>query len=240
MRGGGRFLRYRSAVVRHILRPMSQGHEAQKSLSDKGRSDFRTTDGKTSGQRHVVTIARVAGTIRFPSDVLLVVAMNPCPCGFAGHATIACQCDERALMRYRRRLSGPLTDRIDLHVPVGTVPVVELDTAPRALESATLRTAVINARTRQLSRFGALNAGVNARTLTTLGHFLPDALALLRTASEQLGLSARAWHRTLRVARTIADLAAAEAVSTLAVAEALRYRRANATLAQNIPRRASA
>ena len=187
----------------------------------------------------VVTIARVAGTIRFPSDVLLVVAMNPCPCGFAGHATIACQCDERALMRYRRRLSGPLTDRIDLHVPVGTVPVVELDTAARAPESATLRTAVINARIRQLTRFGSLNAGVNARTLTTLGHFHPDALGLLRTASEQLGLSARAWHRTLRVARTIADLGAAEAVSTLAVAEALRYRRAHATLAHATPRRAS-
>ncbi len=188
----------------------------------------------------VVTIARVAGTIRFPSNVLLVVAMNPCPCGFAGHPTISCQCDERALMRYRRRLSGPLTDRIDLHVPVGTVPVADLDITPRAPESATLRDAVINARTRQLARFSTLNSTVNARTLTALGHFLPDALGLLRSASEQLGLSARAWHRTLRVARTIADLADVEPVSAIAVAEALRYRRTHATAALSTPHRASA
>jgi magnesium chelatase family protein len=188
----------------------------------------------------IVTIARVAGTIRFPSDVLLVVAMNPCPCGFAGHATIACQCDERALMRYRRRLSGPLTDRIDLHVPVGTVPVSELDASANAPESRALRDTVMAARQQQLTRFGALNATVNARVLSATGHFLPDALALLRSASEQLALSARAWHRTLRVARTIADLTGAEPVSAIAVAEALRYRRPHATVALAAPQRASA
>ena len=174
----------------------------------------------------VVTIARVAGTIRFPSDVLLVVAMNPCPCGYAGHASIACQCDERALARYRRRLSGPLADRIDLHVPVGTVPLADLDLAARPPESATLRAAVLAARHTQLARFGALNAAVPPRRLTALGSFQPDALSLLRDASEQLGLSARAWHRTLRVARTIADLGHHDAVATPAVAEALRFRRA--------------
>ena len=173
----------------------------------------------------VVTIARVAGTIRFPSDVLLVVAMNPCPCGYADHASIACHCDERALARYRRRLSGPLTDRIDLHVSVGTVPLADLDIATRPPESPALRIAVTTARHTQLTRYDALNATVPPRRLIAAGRFEPAALALLREASEQLGLSARAWHRTLRVARTIADLAGHGTVAAPAVAEALRFRR---------------
>ncbi|MBC7562936.1 MAG: ATP-binding protein, partial [Gemmatimonadaceae bacterium] len=174
----------------------------------------------------MVTIARIAGSIRFPSDVLLIVAMNPCPCGYAGHATIACHCDERALARYRRRISGPLADRIDLHIPVGTVPVADLDAAPRTPESHLLRESVTAARVRQLQRFDALNAAVAPRRLSLSGRFEPAAVALLRDASEKLGLSARAWHRTLRVARTIADLAGEDGVPLLAVAEALRYRRA--------------
>lgn len=173
----------------------------------------------------MVTIARVAGSIRFPSDVLLLVAMNPCPCGYAGHATIACHCDERALARYRRRISGPLADRIDLHIAVGTVPVAELDAAPRPPESHVLRENVTAARVRQLRRFDALNAAVTPRRLATDGRFEPAAITMLRDASDALGLSARAWHRTLRVARTIADLAGDERVGATHLAEALRYRR---------------
>lgn len=180
----------------------------------------------------MVTIARIAGSIRFPSDVLLLVAMNPCPCGYAGHATVACHCDERALSRYRRRISGPLADRIDLHIAVGTVPVADLDAPPRAPESHRLRDSVTAARARQLRRFDALNAAVSARRLSIAGQFEPVAIALLRDASEQLGLSARAWHRTLRVARTIADIAADEQVGVAHVAEALRYRRMGQRAAQ--------
>ena len=183
----------------------------------------------------MVTIARVAGSIRFPSDVLLCVAMNPCPCGFAGHPTIACHCDERALARYRRRISGPLADRIDLHIPVGQVPVAALDATPRDAESPALRTTVAAARARQLDRYAALNAAVSPRLLTAHGRFQPEALGLLRTASETLGLSARAWHRTLRVARTIADLAGGGDVTGPAVAEALRFRRTTPTIPGAVP-----
>ena len=174
-----------------------------------------------------ITIARIAGSIRFPADVLLVVAMNPCPCGFAGHTTIDCQCDERALARYRRRISGPLVDRIDLHITVGAVPIADLDLADRAAESTALRERVTAARARQLCRFGALNAAAPPRLLTTKGAFDPAAITLLRDASERLALSARAWHRTLRVARTIADLASHDSVGVAAIAEALRFRRTN-------------
>ncbi len=187
--------------------------------------DFACHRRTLRGHGSFVTIARVAGSIRFPSDVLLVVAMNPCPCGFAGHATIACQCDERALTRYRRRLSGPLADRIDLHVPVGAVPLTALDTDARPAESPAIRAQVTEARRLQWERFGALNATVSNRRLAATGHFQPEALTLLRTASERLGLSARAWHRTLRIARTIADLSEQSTVSATAVAEALRFRR---------------
>lgn len=172
-----------------------------------------------------ITIARVAGSIRFPADVLLVVAMNPCPCGFAGHAAIACQCDERALARYRRRISGPLIDRIDLHIHVGAVPIADLDLTERAGESAALRERVTAARARQLWRFAALNAAAPPRLLTRNGGFEPAAITLLREASDRLALSARAWHRTLRVARTIADLACHDGVGEAAIAEALRFRR---------------
>jgi magnesium chelatase family protein len=186
-----------------------------------------------------VTIARVAGSIRFPSDVLLCVAMNPCPCGFAGHPTISCQCDERALARYRRRISGPLADRIDLHIPVGQVPVATLDATVHDPESPALRALVSAARARQRDRFGALNAVVAPRLLSAGGRFHPSALTLLRDASERLGLSARAWHRTLRVARTIADLGDAPDVSPTAVAEALRYRRTVPTVAGRMAERAA-
>jgi magnesium chelatase family protein len=172
----------------------------------------------------VVTIARVAGSVRFPSSIQLVVAMNPCPCGFSGHPTIACQCDDRAITRYRRRISGPLSDRIDLHVSVGAVPLDDLAQAPRPAESADLRALVAAARARQIARFDTLNSTVSPRHLAEHGAFHADALSLLRTASEKLGLSARGWHRTLRVARTIADLSQVEGVTPAAVAEALRFR----------------
>lgn len=179
-----------------------------------------------------VHIARAGGALRFPSDVLLVVAMNPCPCGYAGHPSIACRCAPAALARYAQRLSGPLADRIDLHVTVAPVaPATLARHAPHAdhteaapTDTATWRDRVHTARSRQLARFGCPNARVPATRLLDTAHVTADARGFLADAAARLALSARAFHRVLRVARTIADLADEERVGVAAVAEALRYR----------------
>jgi magnesium chelatase family protein len=178
-----------------------------------------------------VHIARAGGALRFPSDVLLVVAMNPCPCGHAGHPTIPCRCAPAALARYAQRLSGPLADRIDLHVTVAPVapatlarhtPAGTADDPPAG--TAAWRARVLAARDRQLARFGTPNARVPAARLLDTAHVAPDARGFLADAAARIALSARAFHRVLRVARTIADLADEDRVGVPAVAEALRYR----------------
>ncbi|MCU0625179.1 MAG: YifB family Mg chelatase-like AAA ATPase [Gemmatimonadaceae bacterium] len=178
----------------------------------------------------VVHIARAGGALRFPSDVLLVVAMNPCPCGQAGHPTLPCRCAPAALARYAQRLSGPLADRIDLHVDVAPVPLATLaegSARPAAAGSSTAvwRERVAAARDRQLERQGVANARVAAARLLDPASCAPDARTFLADAAARLALSARGFHRTLRVARTIADLADAPRIERVAVAEALRYRR---------------
>ena len=175
-----------------------------------------------------VVIARAANAVAFPARFQLVGATNPCPCGMSG-AGSACVCSAADIARYRARLSGPLADRIDIHAHVGVVPTSALD-APNAAEaSATVRERVAGARELQLARGTTANAGVNAdadaRWLLRHGEFTPAARSLLLDAANRMCLSARAYHRTLRVARTIADLDRAAIVADAAVAEALRYRR---------------
>ena len=155
--------------------------------------------------------------------------MKLCPCGNAGEPTRVCVCAEAAIAKYRARLSGPLADRIDMHVSLSAVPSHALQRSSDGESSATIRARVERARAIQRRRFAGLaatacNAHVSGRWLLTHGGIAPAARALLATAMESLRLSARGYHRVLRVARTIADIDARETVTAADVREALRYR----------------
>ena len=176
-----------------------------------------------------VTIARTAGTLTFPADFMLVAAMNPCPCGFAGDPKRACRCSEPQIRRYRARVSGPLLDRIDLHVEVPAVAYGELAAQAEGESSAAIRARVLACRARQAARYAALpgvrcNADLPAGRLQRFCPLEPAAEAVLRAAMDELGLTARAYSRILRVARTIADLAGAEAIAREHLFEAIQYR----------------
>jgi magnesium chelatase family protein len=172
-----------------------------------------------------VSIVRTRKRAEFPARFQFVAAMNPCPCGYAGHPARACTCTPAQIARYRSRLSGPLFDRIDLTVEVPVVPFTDLATSAAGESSATVRARVAGARQRQLARQGVVNARLEANRIETL--CAPDAAgaALLERAMQRLNLSARAYHRVLRVARTLADLAGDERPGVAHLAEAIQYRR---------------
>jgi magnesium chelatase family protein len=176
-----------------------------------------------------VVIARAAASTTYPARFSLVGAMNPCPCGNAGEPTRLCTCSAADIARYRARLSGPLVDRIDMHVTLAPVPIRDLgDRAPRE-RSAAIRARVEMARDRQRRRYAGqrgvrCNAHASARALDGAGMIEPEARLLLQDAAERLQLSARAYHRVSKLARTIADLADRDTVIKGDVAEALRYR----------------
>lgn len=176
---------------------------------------------------HIV-ISRAARQSTFPAQFQLVAAMNPCPCGYAGDSRQRCQCTPDQIQRYRARISGPLLDRIDLAVEVPRVPLGELG-APRTAQdedSTTVRTRVIKARHHGLMRAGRSNAEISTRELERDCALGPAERRWFDAALERLGLSARAYHRTLRVARTIADLDGGTALlDRTHLAEALTYRR---------------
>ena len=166
-----------------------------------------------------VTLARAATAVRFPARFMLVAATNPCPCGYAGDEVRSCTCTAADLERHRARLSGPLADRIDLHVHVHRVATEALDAEPpvnaEACRSRAVAVRVADARERQSRRYRHTaqgrgvthtNASVSARRLVAAASLAAPARALLVTAADRLRLSARAYHRVLRVARTIADL----------------------------------
>jgi magnesium chelatase family protein len=174
-----------------------------------------------------VSIARALASLRFPARFALVAAMNPCPCGHAGDPAHQCACAAAEVLRYRSRLSGPLADRIDLHVPVPAVSLAQLACRESGERSASIRERVEVARRRQRQRYGtdtACNARAPGRWLDAHGGVDAGARAVLESAAERLHLSARAFHRVLRVARTIADLEASTAVKPAHVAEAIGYR----------------
>lgn len=173
-----------------------------------------------------VTIARASGSITFPARFQLVAACNPCPCGHLGDPLHPCRCSPTQVERYRGRLSGPLLDRIDLHVEVPPVPFERLGEMPSGESTAQVRQRVMAARERQLRRNGngRLNADLEGRDLDRHAALSEPSRALLLAASRRLGFSARTYHRILRVARTIADLAGMGEIEGGHVAEAIHYR----------------
>ncbi len=176
-------------------------------------------------ERGEVDIARVHRHVRFPARFQLVAAMNPCPCGYLGHPGGRCRCTPATIDRYRHKLSGPLLDRVDLMLETGSLTAEELQQAPPGESSAVVRARVVAARQRQLERQGCCNAALAGSQLEAVATPEPAARSLLHQAIRQLGLSARAYHRILRVARTLADLDAAPHPDSRHVAEAIHYRR---------------
>ena len=178
-----------------------------------------------------VTITRVRGSVTFPASFLLVAAMNPCPCGYYGDPKRACSCAEATVSRYQRRISGPLLDRFDLFIEVPRVEYAELAGAPTGEPSAVVAARVAAARAVQQRRLeGSRFVSNSEMGPLEVRRFcqeplVPEAQPLLAGAMEQLGLSARAFHRVLKVARTIADLTGSERIETAHLAEAIQYRR---------------
>lgn len=175
-----------------------------------------------------VTISRALRSTTFPADFILIAAMNPCPCGYRSDPRRACHCTPQQVEKYLNKISGPLLDRIDLHVEVPAVPFTQLAEAPPGPTSADFLAQVLKARARQAERFGPRGPGVNGRMTPRQVRkhcaLRPEALSLLKAAMEELGLSARAHDKVLRVARTMADLDASDTILPQHVAEAVGYR----------------
>jgi magnesium chelatase family protein len=176
-----------------------------------------------------VTIARAHSTVSFPAEFMLVAAMNPCPCGYFTDPRKPCKCTPPQIDKYLARISGPLVDRIDIHIEVPAVPFTELRSERDGTDSAGMRKQVVEARERQRARYGADSTIINARLSTRLlrKHCKLDSAgeAILKQAMLELGLSARAHDKVLRVARTIADLTGSESLQPEHVSEAIHYRR---------------
>ena len=176
-----------------------------------------------------INISRARFSVDYPANFMLVASMNPCPCGYYGDDSHECTCDPTLVTRYRRRVSGPLLDRIDLHVPLGRVDSSDLSGGETPRESPAIRERVQRARIRQGRRFreskhvhcnGQMGPGEIRR------HCRPsrEVARLLQRALDRLGLSARAYHRILKVSRTIADLDSSDEIGPSHVAEAIQYR----------------
>ncbi len=175
-----------------------------------------------------ITISRAAGTLSYPCSVMLVCAMNPCPCGFFGHPTRPCTCPKGSASRYLSRVSGPLLDRLDIHIEVAPVDFEELSEDAYGEKSEDIRLRVNEARKLQRIRFEGTGITCNARMTSSMVRqyckLTPVAKRILKDAFEKLGLSARAYDKVLKIARTIADLDSSENIDTKHIAEAIQYR----------------
>jgi magnesium chelatase family protein len=172
-----------------------------------------------------ITISRAAQRAEFPARFQLIAAMNPCPCGYLGSSLRACRCSPEQVSRYQGKLSGPLLDRIDLHVEVGAMAADELVNTPPGESTDAIRARVVIARERAIARQGTTNQALEGQAIDTQCRLDDGAVKFLNTAAARLGWSGRSIHRCLKVARTIADLAGAQEVAVAHVAEAVQYRR---------------
>ena len=176
----------------------------------------------------MVTIARAAMTLTFPARFMLAAAMNPCPCGFFNDPSRECTCTPPLIQRYVSKISGPLLDRIDIHIDMPAVRFQELRQEAGGETSDAIRTRVIKTRERQLERYQGekiyCNAQMSSRQIRKYCNIAPDSERLLESAMSRLGLSARAHDRILKVSRTIADMDAVEDISTAHISEAIQYR----------------
>ena len=172
-----------------------------------------------------ITISRAARQADFPASFQLLAAMNPCPCGYLGHFNNKCRCTPDNVARYKAKISGPLLDRIDLHIEVPALTENELTSAANAENSDSIRSRVERARELQLKRQGKANFALGSLEIDAFCQPDDAGLSLLKTAISRLNLSARAYHRILKVARTIADLSGDTAIKPSHIAEAVQYRR---------------
>ena len=184
-----------------------------------------------------MTISRSAAKVTLPSSFMLVAAMNPCPCGYLGDSSRQCRCSVPQIQRYRARVSGPLLDRIDIHVEAPALRMEELRSAKQGESSANMGARIEPCRKKQLDRFGnmpgiACNARMTQALIRKHCQLGPETGHLLQRAMEELGLSARAYDRILKVSRTIADLDHSNAIQTKHLMEAIQYRALDRNLFQ--------
>jgi len=177
----------------------------------------------------VVTISRAAASVTFPCRFMLVAAMNPCPCGYYGDLRKECRCTQQQIMRYRNKISGPLLDRIDIHVEVPAVRYEDLANLTPGESSQIMRERIIAARETQQRRYAAIpgvhcNAGMRPKDIEAHCELEEETRNILKMAIADMNFSARAYTRILKVARTIADMEHAEIIGTNHISEAIQYR----------------
>jgi magnesium chelatase family protein len=179
----------------------------------------------------VVTISRAKGSLTFPANFQLIAAMNPCPCGYYGDSLKPCTCAPMVVTKYQKRISGPMLDRIDIHIEVPRVDYEKLSGDRLGESSENIRKRVQSARDIQLARFSKIetsaivaNADMRVGEIRQFCKLQEEGQSLMRAAMSQMNLSARAYHRILKLARTIADLSGSEDIQSAHLAEALQYR----------------